>query len=63
MLRSEFLDDYKNNCFNRTKLNKNIRELLDFLNMRKIITGVVTNKHSRYVNPIVEGLGIVSELD
>ena len=43
-------------------MNKNIRELLDFLNKRKIITGVVTNKHSRYVNPIVKGLGIVSEL-
>lgn len=62
MLRSEFLEEYKNNCFNRTKLNKNMRELLDFLSKKKIITGVVTNKHSRYVNPIVEGLGILNEL-
>ena len=62
LLRSEFLDDYKNNCFIKTELNKNMAELLDFLLAKKIKVGIVTNKHSRYVNKIVEGLGINKSL-
>ena len=58
LLRSEFLEDYKNNCFIKTKLNQNMSELLDYLLHEGIKIGIVTNKHSRYVNKIIEGLGI-----
>tara|TARA_B100000035_G_scaffold311888_1_gene322249 strand:- start:5760 stop:6437 length:678 start_codon:yes stop_codon:yes gene_type:complete len=62
MLRSEFLDDYKNNCFIKTKLNENMSALLKYLLDKQIKIGIVTNKHSRYVNKIIEGLGIKKDL-
>ena len=62
MLRSEFLEDYKNNCFHKTTLNENMEELLDYLLSRQIKIGIVTNKHSRYVNKIVDGLGLKNTL-
>ena len=62
MLRSEFLEDYKNNCFYKTRLNENIDILLEFLIENDIKVGVVTNKHSRYVNKIMEGLGLENDM-
>ena len=58
LLRAEFLEDYKYNCFIETKLNKNMQHLLSFLVERDIKIGIVTNKHSRYVNKIIDGLDI-----
>ncbi len=62
MLRSEFLEEYKNNCFRKTKLNNNIPDLLNFLREKKIKIGIVTNKHSRYVTEIVKGLDILKDM-
>ena len=62
LLRSEFLEDYKSNCFIKTTLNKNMEQLLDYLLSVHIKVGVVTNKHSRYVNKIIQGLGIEQAL-
>ena len=62
LLRSEFLDDYKNHSFIKTRLNKNIDKLLDYLLEKNILVGIVTNKHSRYVNKITEGLGLNEKL-
>ena len=62
LLRSEFLEDYKSNCFIKTTLNKNMDQLLDYLLSVHIKVGVVTNKHSRYVNKIIQGLGIEQDL-
>ena len=62
LLRSEFLEDYKNNCFIKTTLNKDMDQLLDYLLNEQIKVGVVTNKHSRYVNKIIKGLGIEQDL-
>ena len=62
LLRSEFLEDYKNNCFIKTKLNPNMGQLLDYLLDKEIKIGIVTNKHSRYVKNIVKGLGIEKDL-
>ena len=62
LLRSEFLEDYKSNCFIKTTLNKNMDQLLDYLLSVHIKVGVVTNKHSRYVNKIIQGLGIEQAL-
>ena len=58
LLRAEFLEDYKSNCFKKTRLNKNIDILLDYLIKMNIKVGIVTNKHSRYVNQIIKGLKI-----
>tara|TARA_B100001564_G_C20566064_1_gene636086 strand:- start:426 stop:1091 length:666 start_codon:yes stop_codon:yes gene_type:complete len=63
LLRSEFLDDYKNHTFIKTKLNKDIDKLLQHLIKKNILIGIVTNKHSRYVNKIVEGLKLSEKLN
>ena len=62
LLRSEFLEDYKNHSFIETRLNKNIDKLLDYLLEKNILVGIVTNKHSRYVNKITEGLSLNEKL-
>ena len=62
LLRSEFLEDYKTHSFVKTKLNKNMDKLLEYLLERNILVGIVTNKHSRYVNKITEGLGLNEKL-
>ena len=62
LLRSEFLDDYKHNPFVKTELNKDMDELLNYLIKKNITIGIVTNKHSRYVKKIIEGLGLTKKL-
>ena len=62
LLRSEFLDDYKHHPFVETKLNKDMDKLLNYLIKKNIMIGVVTNKHSRYVKKIIEGLGLTKKL-
>ena len=62
LLRSEFLEDYKNHSFIKTRLNKNMNKLIDYLLEKNILVGIVTNKHSRYVNKITEGLGLNEKL-
>ena len=63
LIRSEFLDDYKNNCFINTKINNNMNELINYLIEKNILLGVVTNKHSRYVTKIIEGLNLNNKLN
>ena len=63
LIRSEFLEDYKDNCFINTKLNNNMNNLIEYLTKKQISIGVVTNKHSRYVNKIIDGLGLSEKLD
>ena len=62
LLRAEFLEDYKDNVFVHTKLNDNMDKLIDYLLEKNIIIGIVTNKHSRYVNNIINGLCINEKL-
>ena len=62
LLRSEFLDDYKHHPFVETKLNKDMDKLLNYLIKKNIMIGIVTNKHSRYVKKIIEGLGLTKKL-
>ena len=62
LLRSEFLEDYKNHSFIKTRLNKNMNKLIDYLLEKNILVGIVTNKHSRYVYKITEGLGLNEKL-
>ena len=62
LLRSEFLDDYKHQPFLKTKLNKDMDKLLEYLIKKNILIGIVTNKHSRYVKKIIEGLDLTKKL-
>ncbi len=62
LLRSEFLDDYKHQPFLKTKLNKDMDKLLEYLIKKNILIGIVTNKHSRYVEKIIEGLDLTKKL-
>ena len=63
LIRSEFLEDYKDNCFINTKINNNMDNLIDYLISKNIQVGVVTNKHSRYVNKIIKGLNLEDKLN
>lgn len=63
LLRSEFLDDYKHQPFLKTKLNKEMDQLLNYLIKKNIKIGIVTNKHSRFVKKIIEGLGLTKKLN
>ncbi len=58
LMRSEFLDDYKGNCFEKTNLINDIEALLKELELKSILWGIVTNKHYKFANQIIEGLGI-----
>ena len=62
LLRSEFLEDYKHHTFVKTKLNKDMDKVLNYLINKSIKIGIVTNKHSRYVKKIIEGLGLTKKL-
>tara|TARA_Y100000768_G_scaffold387249_1_gene377945 strand:+ start:1320 stop:1985 length:666 start_codon:yes stop_codon:yes gene_type:complete len=62
LIRSEFLEDYKDNCFISTQLNKNMDALMNYLISKEIKIGVVTNKHSRFVNKIIDGLNLNNKL-
>ena len=63
LIRSEFLEDYKDNCFINTRINNNMDSLIDYLIGKNIKVGVVTNKHSRYVNKIIKGLNLEDKLN
>lgn len=58
LLRAEFLQEYSNKCFVHTKMIDDMKELIDHMNKIQISWGIVTNKHSKYVNKILKGLSI-----
>ena len=56
LMRSEFLEDYKDNCFLKTKLTTGMDLILHELENMSIGWGIVTNKHYKFANKIIEGL-------
>jgi phosphoglycolate phosphatase len=58
LLRAEFLQEYSDKCFVHTKLIDDMKKLIDHMNDIQISWGIVTNKHSKYVNKILKGLSI-----
>ncbi len=56
LLRAEFLQEYSNKCFVHTKMIDDMKKLIDHMNKIQISWGIVTNKHSKYVNKILKGL-------
>lgn len=59
-LRTELLDEYLSKVHEHTALFPGIEELLQNLEARKTPWGVVTNKPSRFTNPLLKSMGITS---
>jgi phosphoglycolate phosphatase len=58
LLRAEFLQEYSKNCFIHTKMINGMNELINFIENKNMKWGIVTNKHSKYVNKIIKGLSL-----
>ncbi|MAR94873.1 MAG: phosphoglycolate phosphatase [Gammaproteobacteria bacterium] len=52
--KSDFLLEYKNNLNINSKLFDGIKSLLDHLDQRSIMYGIVTNKYYEYAEPLVK---------
>ncbi|MCQ4259564.1 N-acetylmuramic acid 6-phosphate phosphatase MupP [Stutzerimonas stutzeri] len=59
-LRLEFLDRYQDHCAVESRLYDGMTELLMEIEQSGLIWGVVTNKPSRFAEPIMEQLGLAS---
>ena len=58
LLRAEFLQEYSDKCFIHTSMIDDMSKLIDHMENNQIPWGIVTNKHSKYVNQILKGLSI-----
>lgn len=56
--RTEFLSDYENNSTTHTALFDGIEQLLDDIRAQNMRWGIVTNKLTRYAEPIVAWLDL-----
>ncbi|MFZ1890778.1 MAG: phosphoglycolate phosphatase [Formosimonas sp.] len=56
-LKNEFLDYYEANSCVRTCLFDGVEDMLQYLESRQIPWGIITNKHARFTEPLVEQLG------
>lgn len=59
-MREEFLRIYEANLCRSTTLFPGIAELLENLEARALLWGIVTNKAERYAQPLLEALGVRS---
>jgi N-acetyl-D-muramate 6-phosphate phosphatase len=57
-MRVEFLDRYAQRSLRLTRIFDAMKPVLDLLDDRRIPWGIMTNKHTRFTTPIVEGLGL-----
>lgn len=57
-LRLEFLERYLEHCAVHTHLYDGMPELLQDIERARLKWGVVTNKHVRFAEPIMRGLGL-----
>jgi phosphoglycolate phosphatase len=57
-LRDEFLTLYEHNLFRETRLFPGMAELLDGLEQRSLLWGIVTNKLERFTVPLIQALGL-----
>ena len=59
-MREEFLNFYEERLCHDTHLFPGIAELLDELDARNLLWGIVTNKPGRFTNPLLQQLGLSS---
>ncbi len=57
-LKKRFLRFYQDHLAEETRLFSGMDALLDALEVRNMNWGIVTNKPSRFTNPLMEGLGL-----
>jgi len=57
-LKAAFLEHYENNLLLESRLFEGVRELLAALEASELAWGIVTNKATRYAEPLVEGIGL-----
>jgi phosphoglycolate phosphatase len=57
-LKTAFLEHYENNLLVHSRLFDGVRELLAALEASELAWGIVTNKATRYAEPLVEGIGL-----
>ncbi len=62
LLRADFLQEYSENTFIHTKMIDGIKQLLDYIDKKNIKWGIVTNKHSKYVNKILDGFSLNDDI-
>lgn len=60
-VREEFLEEYSKNLLNETKFLPNMDVFLKNLGEVNIAWGIVTNKHTNYALPIVNGISLLNE--
>lgn len=56
-MREEFLRIYENNLCRETALFPGMAELVDRLEQRNVVWGIVTNKAERFARPLMQQLG------
>lgn len=59
--RDEFLARYEQGLLQHTKPFAGVTEVLDHLRQRGLAWGIVTNKHSRFTDPIVRGMSCLMD--
>lgn len=57
-MRAEFLDDYEQHATDTTQLFDGVPELLDALEQKQVVWGIITNKYQRFTTPVVQALGL-----
>jgi len=60
VMRDEFLNFYEERLCQDTILFPGIAELLEEIESRNLLWGIVTNKPARFTNPLLEQLGLTS---
>ena len=58
-LKDRFLDLYERHLCVDTRLFEGMAELLDTLETRGLLWGIVTNKAARFTQPLVQRLGLI----
>jgi phosphoglycolate phosphatase len=57
-LKNEFLAVYEKTLLAHTRLFDGMQDVLDLLSAKHIAWGIITNKHSRFSIPIMQGLAL-----
>ena len=57
-MRDEFLEYYEQHAADTTQLFDGVAELLDLLDQKQMVWGIITNKYQRFTSPVVQALGL-----
>ena len=60
-LKERFITAYKNTLYDQTRIFLGIEQVLQYLEAKKIIWGVITNKHKEFTDPIMQKLNLAQQ--